>query len=355
MRPFTAYQETLNGEVARSLGSIGDEVEGLRERLVRANARILAELRAPERVQLPAILEIHRRAIDELGGRVGRLDEGLQTDRTLYLALAELERRHRAISATPGADIEAGELTPFELRVFSQNGEDGVLAEILRRIGIGEQRFFVEFGVESGREGNCVYLADVAGWRGLFMDGDGDFFAALQRKYRASEHVVTTLAMVTPENVQELFAAARVPPEPAVLSIDVDGADYWIWEAIEDYRPRVVVVEYNSAIDPRRRLVQPADHPGGWDGSDYYGASLAAMRTLGERKGYRLVHAELSGVNAFFVREDLAEGRVPGAAEVPLRGAPNYFQRGICHPPHTGGRLYLDLDSGALVSVETDA
>jgi glycosyltransferase involved in cell wall biosynthesis len=362
MRPFTAYQETLNGEVARSLGSIGDEVEGLRERLVRVNARILAELRAPERVQLPAILESHSRGIDqvkttltELGGRVARLDEGLQTDRTLYLALAELERRHGTISATPGADAEPGELTPFELRVFSQNGEDGVLAEILRRVGIGEQRFFVEFGVESGREGNCVYLADVAGWRGLFMDGDESFFAALQRKYRAAEHVVTTLAMVAPENVQELFAAAGVPSEPAVLSIDVDGADYWIWDAIEDYRPRVVVIEYNSALDPGRRLVQPADHEGGWDGSDYYGASLAAMRALGERKGYRLAHAELSGVNAFFVREDLAAGRMPDAAEVPLRGAPNYFQRGIRHPPDTDRRRYLDLDSGALVSVEADA
>jgi len=334
----------------------------LRERLVRVNARILAELRAPERVQLPAILESHSRGIDqvkttltELGGRVARLDEGLQTDRTLYLALAELERRHGTISATAGADVQSGALTPFELRVFSQNGEDGVLAEILRRVGVGEQRFFVEFGVESGREGNCVYLADVAGWRGLFIDGDERFFGALQRKYRAAEHVATTLAMVTPENVQELFAAARVPPEPAMLSIDVDGADYWIWDAIEDYRPRVVVVEYNSALDPRRRLVQPADHKGGWDGSNYYGASLAAMRALGERKGYRFVHAELSGVNAFFVREDLAEGRMPDAAEVALRGAPNYFQRGICHPRDADRRLYLDLDSGALVSVEPDA
>ena len=158
--------------------------------------------------------------------------------------------------------------------------------------------------------------------------------------------------MVTPENVQELFAAARVPSEPAVMSIDVDGADYWIWEAIEDYRPRVLVVEYNSTLDPRRRLVQPADHEGGWDGSDYYGASLAAMLSLGERKGYRLAHAELSGVNAFFVREDLAEGCMPEVAAVALRGAPNYFQRGISHPPDPERRPYLDLDSGALVSVE---
>ncbi len=353
LRPFTAYQEVVNAEVTRSLGAVGDEVEGLRENLVRGNARILGELRARER---RGLLEAHARMIDqtkvtltELGGRVDRLDEGLQTDRSLYLALSELDRRHRAIAATPSGEA-AGTLSPCELRVFSQNGEDGVIAEILTRIGVGEQRYFVEFGVESGREGNCVYLADVADWQGLFMDGDERFFADLQRKYRATERVRTTLAMVTPENVQELFAAAGVPSEPAVVSIDVDGGDYWIWEAIEDHRPRLVIVEYNSTLDPRRRLVQPADHRDGWDGSDYFGASLGAMCALGERKGYRLVHAELSGVNAFFVREDLAEGRLPEAREVALRGKPNYFQRGISHPPDQHGRLYLDLDSGELVS-----
>jgi hypothetical protein len=357
LRPFTAYQETVNAEVTRSLGSVGDEVEGLRERLVRINSRILAELRTPQQQQLPAILETHSRSIDDLkvtltglGGRVDRLDEGLQTDRSLYVAMAELNKRHQALSTEPSEDFDIGLLAPFELRVFSQNGEDGVLAEILRRIGVGAQSYFVEFGVESGREGNCVYLADVAGWRGLFMDGDERFFSGLQQKYRASELVHTTLAMVTPQNVQELFAAAGVPPEPDVLSIDVDGADYWIWDAIEDYRPRVVVVEYNSTLDPRRRLVQPADREGGWDGTDFFGASLAAMRSLGERKGYRLAHAELSGVNAFFVRDDLADGRMPDAEEVLLRGSPNYFQRGIRHPPDPDRRPYLDLDANELVS-----
>ena len=363
LRPFTAYQETVNAEVTRSLGSVGDEVEGLRERLVRSNAKILAELRSRERLQLPGVLETHSRVLEthggmidelkvtltELGGRVDRLDQGLQTDRALYMALGELDRRHRAIAETPSADV-AGPLAPFELRVFSQNGEDGVLAEIFRRIGVGAERFFVEFGVESGREGNCVYLADVAGWRGLFMDGDERFFTALQHKYRATERVCTTLAMVAPENVQELFDAAGVPSEPDVLSIDVDGADYWIWEAVEACRPRVVVVEYNSALDPSRRLVQPVDHEGGWDYTDYFGASLGAMRTLGERKGYRLAHTELSGVNAFFVREDLAEACLPDAEDIPLRGTPNYFQRGISHPPDPAGRRYLDLDSGELVS-----
>jgi hypothetical protein len=365
MRPFTAYQETVNAEVVRSLGSVDDELAGLRERLVRANATILAQLRSHDDLKrLPSVVEAHARAIGtagetlaELGERVDRVAQALeapppppQTDRALYAALALLAERHATISERPSASTSPGLLSPYELRVFSQNGEDGVLAEILARVGAGD-RFFVEFGVESGREGNCVYLADVAGWSGLFMDCDEVFFVHLERKYRGDSRVHTIQARVTPENVEELFAAGGVPPEPDVLSIDVDGCDYWIWEAIESYRPRVLVIEYNSALDPQRRLVQPADLEDGWDGTDYFGASLGAIRALGERKGYRLVHTELCGVNAFFVREDVAEGRFPDVDDVLLRGGPNYFQRGEGHPLDLERRPYLDLDSGELVSI----
>ena len=160
-----------------------------------------------------------------------------------------------------------------------------------------------------------------------------------------------TITIVTPENVEQLFAQGEVPPEPDVLSIDVDGEDYWIWDSIEAYRPRVVVIEYNSALDPRRRLVQPNEPEWRWDGSDYFGASLGALQTLGEHKGYRLVHTDLCGLNAFFVREDLARGAFPEPEDVAVRGAPNYFQRGYQHPPSGPVRRYLDLDTGELVEV----
>jgi hypothetical protein len=132
-------------------------------------------------------------------------------------------------------------------------------------------------------------------------------FRLLEDKYAAREGVKTIRARVTARNVEALFAQAGVPEEPDVVSIDVDGQDYWIWEAIERYRPRVMIVEYNSAIDPRRRLVQPDEAGRSWDGTDRYGASVAALQVLAERKGYRLVHTDLSAVNAFFVRA------VPGA------------------------------------------
>lgn len=270
-----------------------------------------------------------------------------ETDRAFYLALSELARRHAEVGTEPGEQPSTMSLSALELRVLSQNGEDGVLAEILRRVG-APARFFVEFGVESGREGTCVYLADVADWQGLFIEASPSFYRDLAHKYAASVGVRTCEAMVTPANVEELFKSADVPIEPDVLSIDIDGGDYWAWEAIVNYRPRVVVVEYNAAIDPRRRLVQPRERTG-WDGTDFFGASLGALRVLGESKGYRLVHTELAGLNAFFVRGDLAGDRFSEADRASVRGCPNYFLRGYRHPQSSGGSFYLDIDTGELV------
>lgn len=256
--------------------------------------------------------------------------------RLVYDAIARLGGRYATHPADRG---DGGDLTPHELRVFSQNGEDGVIEEILRRIGVAT-RSCVEFGIESGVEGNCVFLADVLGWDALFMESHPERFAALAGKYRHRPQVRTVQATVSPANIDALLADAGMPTALDVLSIDVDGADYWIWKAIERVRPRLVVVEYNSALDPARRLVQPLEPSLGWDGTDYFGASLGALVALAEAKGYRLVYTDLAGVNAFFVARELAE-RFPPPERVAVR-APNYFLTGRGHPPHEGGRTYID-------------
>lgn len=264
--------------------------------------------------------------------------------RATYLALAELSRRYAGDSTT---SADAGPLTPFELRGLSQNGEDGVIAELVRRVG-APGRWFVEFGIEGGSEGNCVFLADVLGWSGLFIEAHEGGFASLERKYRSNEGVTTLKAAVTPENVEDLFDRGGVPAEPDLLSIDVDGDDYWIWSAIERFRPRIVVVEYNSTLDPRRRLVQrKAQAAAAADGTDAFGASLSALTTLGTEKGYRLAHTELCGVNAFFVREDLADD-LPPVGRVPQRAANLDLAGGVpAASPRTEG-LLLDLDASAV-------
>ena len=268
----------------------------------------------------------------------------MQTDRGTYLALAELSHRYRALAQHEGPEPLGcpAPLASYELCCFSQHGEDGVIAEILRRIGITEASF-VEFGVESGREGNCVFLADVLGWQGLFIEPDETFYASLQRKYASTPRVRTLQAAVTPDNVEALFAQGAVGREPDVASIDVDGADYWIWAEIRAYRPRVVVIEYNASLPAGRKLVQPREHTGGWQGTDYFGASLDALIELGGRLGYRLVHTDLAAANAFFVRDDLAADRFPALDEVARRTEPNYFMQGYHHPPDASGRQYVDL------------
>ena len=260
------------------------------------------------------------------------------TDRTIYLAIAELVRRY---GTAHERQDDRGPLTRFELRCFSQHGEDGALAEILGRIGT-PGRFFVEFGIETGREGNCVFLADVMGWNGVFIEPDVASFASLERKYSANPRVWTRNATVTPQNVELLFRELGVPEEPDVLSIDVDGPDYWIWQSLEAYRPRLVVIEYNALLAPGKRLVQPPEYAEPWDGTNYFGASLDALIALGERKGYRLVHCDLAAVNAFFVRRELGIGRFPALEEVPQPHEPNYLMTGHHHPPDPRSRRYID-------------
>jgi hypothetical protein len=252
--------------------------------------------------------------------------------REQYLSIAALRDRQ----PRPG---EA--LTSSELRVFSQNGEDGVLAEIFGRLAT-ERGSFVEIGVEDGVECNTRYLAEVLGWSGVYVEADDACFQSLSARLANRADLVTVHQMVTPENVEQLFADAGVPTDLDLLSIDVDGQDYWIWEAIEAYTPRVVVVEYNAGLPADRLLVEPRGRSGWTPLSDFFGASIGAFRALGEQKGYTLVHTELAGVNAFFVRNEFAAGF---AGEPLLRG-PNYDLRGRHHVDVGGDDEYVEVDPG---------
>ena len=281
-----------------------------------------------------------QRALDMRGQATDtvRRTTAVETDRDIFLSIAELRRRYE----TCRAETTAGPLTEFELRCFSQHGEDGVIAELLHRLG-ESNRFFVEFGIESGREGNCVFLADVLGWSGLFIEAEEQHFSELSDKYAANTAVRTLRANVTPQNIESSSLTPASPSEPDLLSIDIDGQDYWVWEALEQHRPRILVIEYNAALPTGRQLVQPRENAEGWDGTDYFGASLDALCALADRKGYTLAHTDLAAVNAFFVRSDLSAGAVPSHHQVARRSQPNYFMRAYRHPPDPSRRPYTDL------------
>lgn len=223
-------------------------------------------------------------------------------------------------------------LAAAEHKVFSQNGEDGVIAEIFHRIG-AESKFFVEFGVETGSECNTRFLADVLGWRGVYFEADETNFQRLSARFSSSQRVATFHGYVTPETINELFQLARVPIDIDLLSIDIDGQDLWVWRALEGYSPRLVVVEYNSGLDPAGTLVEREGVHQGF--VDTFGASIGALRKIGNEKGYRLVHCDLSGVNAFFVREDL----VDASFYDPVMRSPDYLLGGHRHPPGNSAAL----------------
>jgi hypothetical protein len=209
------------------------------------------------------------------------------------------------------ANLEAA-----ERKVTSQNGEDGVIEAIFAAIGTTD-KFFVEFGCEE-RECNGVNLI-AHGWRGLMMDG---FAESTNPKIDIKREFITA------EGINGLFDKYGVPRRFDLLSIDIDGNDFWVWRQI-DRRPRVVVAEYNAAVPPYLSRTIRYEPQFVWAGTDYFGASLLALAELGRRKGYTLVHCEHTGANSFFVaNEVLPAGYQPRPIEAIYR-RPNYLGQGL--------------------------
>lgn len=201
----------------------------------------------------------------------------------------------------PGPQRLSTNLKAFGRSVHSQIDEDGIL-EYLFVCLKPTNRFFVEIGVgppwrngglldieQYGLECNCRLLAE-RGWTGRYIDGQ-----------RYPDRFDVKQEFITAENINQVLAKHDVPEAFDLFSLDIDSNDYWVWKALE-FRPRVVVVEYNPnlAIDESKTI--PYDPGFCWVDTKYYGASLLALKKLGDAKGYTLVYA--NGTNAFFVQTD---------------------------------------------------
>jgi hypothetical protein len=213
-------------------------------------------------------------------------------------------------------------------KVYSQNDEDGIIAEIFRRIG-ATSRTFVEFGVETGVECNTARLL-VEGWRGLWIEANAASVAAIRQNFSAviaDSKLVLQESRVTADNINGLIGQGGYSGEIDLLAIDIDGNDYWVWKAIDVVAPRVVVIEYNATLRPPMSLVVPYRPDAQWDGSNHYGASLEALVRLAAAKNYRLVGCSIAGVNAFFVRAELAGDRFlePATAQEHYEPPRHYF------------------------------
>jgi hypothetical protein len=204
-------------------------------------------------------------------------------------------------------------LNHHEYRVYSQSGEDGIITEIFNRIGTAN-KFFVEFGAGSGVENNTAFLL-IKSWSGFWIEGDSSRFKTINQKFgfligRSLKAVNT---FVNAENIESILRENRVPQEFDLLSIDIDGNDFWVWNAISWFKPRVVVIEYNSIFPPDIDWIIKYNPNLKYNRyTSFFGASLKALEKLGTRKGYTLVACESTGVNAFFVRSDLIGEKFKG-------------------------------------------
>jgi hypothetical protein len=215
-------------------------------------------------------------------------------------ALGRIEKRQSA---------DAAGARQAEFRVFSQWGEDGIIQYLLAQVAI-ERRVFVEFGVENYTESNTRFLLVNDQWGGLVIDGNSEHVDYIRRDpiYWAA-NLKAECAFVTKDNINALLAGNGIAGDIGLLSVDIDGNDYWVWQAIDTISPRIVICEYNSHFGPIAEVTTPYDAAFVRDtvhfSKIYYGASIAALCSLAFRKGYALVASNSAGNNAFFVRNDV--------------------------------------------------
>ena len=211
---------------------------------------------------------------------------------------------------------EVPALNDTGFRVFSQYEEDGKILFILSMVGM-KNKNFVEIGSDDGINSNCANLALNFGYHGLFLDGNPRSIKRGRRFYAKYPHPwmyapTFKCAKVTAENINELVSEAGLKGEIDLLSIDIDGNDYWVWDALKEVSPNVVIIETHVEFG-MRNIVVPYDPEYFFPGKHpvYHGASPIAMVNLARKKGYRLVGANDLGFNFIFVKNGEADEQLP--------------------------------------------
>lgn len=194
------------------------------------------------------------------------------------------------------------DLRMYEIRRITQHGEDGVLEKIFQLIGT-TNKYYVEFGAGDGHFcSNVKYLREKYGWTGLLMDG------GCSNNMNDNARINLHKEFITAENVCSLFKKYNVPYEFDLISIDIDRNDFYVWNALSKYyKPRVVVIEFNSLFNFDEDKVIKYSAYEIWHGDHYYGASILALFNLGRKLGYSLIYEESAAINLFFIRDDVLE------------------------------------------------
>lgn len=238
------------------------------------------------------------------------------------VGLLKIDRRLDEIKINQGRILsemlvrtERPELHNYEFKVFSQWGEDGILQYLTANLDI-RNKTFIEFGVEDFFESNCRFLMMKDIWRGFVIDGSEKNIHRLRNSYFFWQYpLASKVAFITADNINELLDESKFDRNLGILSTDIDGVDYFVLEqALEQWRPSILVVEYNALFGSDRAVSVPYDREFqrrlAHFSNVYYGASLPAFVHLASSFGYSLVGVNGAGSNAFFVRNELLNARV---------------------------------------------
>ena len=235
-----------------------------------------------------------------------------QSQLLLYHLYRDMAMRHDRAQLPTFADVG--------FRCNSQFEEDGILLYIFALIG-STNRKCVEICAGNGIQCNTANLILNHGWWGYLFDGDENNVAQGVEFFRKSQDTFLfpprfNHAWITAENVNDVIRKSGISGEIDLLSLDIDGNDYWVWKAIDSINPRVVVCETHNAIGPYDALTIPYDPDFNITTPDFHSASLAAMTKLAKDKGYRLVGTHRYGFNAFFVLNGIAEELLPAVEPI---------------------------------------
>lgn len=223
--------------------------------------------------------------------------------------LAKVQEALGRIESRQFQSIDKLELKDNEFRVFSQWGEDGIIQMLLKHIEI-PNKIFIEFGVENYIESNTRFLLVNDNWAGLVIDGSIENISYIKKDPIYWQHNLKAIqAFIDKDNINKLLTENGIKGEIGILSIDIDGNDYWVWKSINVINPAIVVIEYNFRFGKDKSVTIPYDdkfvRTQAHHSNIYYGASLKALYLLAQKKDYAFVGCNSAGNNAFFVRKQL--------------------------------------------------
>ena len=199
----------------------------------------------------------------------------------------------------------------YGFKVFSQNNEDGLLQYIIHHTEI-PQKSFIEFGVEDYSECNTRFLLLHNCWSGMVMDGSEEWMNALKKDSIYWKRTIQAKgAFITKENINQLISESGFSNRIGLLSVDIDGNDYWVLEAIDCVDPQILICEYNPIFGAKERVSIPYKcdffRTEAHYSNLYWGASLGAFTYLANQRGYKLVCINSIGNNAFFVKRNSSD------------------------------------------------